>query len=347
MSGKRQHFIPQFYQKGFLSKDNKKNYTYQYLKDGRVLPANIKNVATEGFFYSEGEDHSIDNVITDAEDEFAKLITIFRSDDIDDIYLNDAPKLISHLESRTRSIRVSFQSSATYLMGEVKDKFLRDDVVTKYFKEKVLSDPIKFNELLDGQLDEMNIPLEGRDGIKKFMLANSEQWLPPVAKNLVEEIRPLLAVLISTKLPEAMKSGHLKALRESIHPIVKVQKYNSLTFKVINTDFDIPLGDSIVLFEVDGERSFKPFCEKDDLLKNIYLPISSRKLLWGTLGDLIPNLNDLDLNIARCSMEFFIASSKNERFNYIQREIGENSHILAEEEIDQILDELIGESLKF
>jgi hypothetical protein len=344
MSGKRQHFIPQFYQKGFLSKD-KKNYTYQYLKDGRILPANIKNVATEGFFYSEGEDHSIDNVITDAEDEFAKLITIFRSDDIDDVYFNDVPKLISHLESRTRSIRVSFQNSATYLMGEIKEKFLKDDVLTKYFKEKILSDPNKFNELLDAQLDEKKVPLELRDGIKKLMLANSDQWIPPVVKNLVEEIKPLLDVMISTKLPEAMKSGHLKALRESIHPAIKVKKYDLLTFKVINTDFDIPLGDSIVLFEVDGKRSFKPFCERDDLLKNIYLPISSRRILWGTLDDLIPNLNDLDLNIARCSMEFFIASSKNERFNYIQREIGQNSHILAEEEIDQILDELIGESL--
>lgn len=147
-------------------------------------------------------------------------------------------------------------------MGEVKDKFLREDVLTRYFKEKVFSDPNKFNEIMDGQLDENKVPLELRDGIKKLMFANSEQLIPPILKNLVKEFRPLIDVMISTKLPESMKSGHLKALRESIHPAVKVQKYNLLTFKVINTDFDIPLGDNIVLFEVDSERSFKPFCEK-------------------------------------------------------------------------------------
>ncbi len=50
MSGKRQHYIPRFLQRGFLMGNSKKENTYMYLNGGAQRPSNINNVGVEGFF---------------------------------------------------------------------------------------------------------------------------------------------------------------------------------------------------------------------------------------------------------------------------------------------------------
>ncbi|MGY3349025.1 DUF4238 domain-containing protein [Serratia marcescens] len=344
MSGKRQHFIPQFYQKGFLSEDHKKNYTYQYLKDGRVLSANIKNVGTEGFFYSLNGDHSVDEVITEAETEFAMVVETLRQGKADEIKSSDISKLIAHLEVRTRHIRASFQSSSLYLMGRMKETLMNKKVLMNYFMINIMASPDKLDELLTAEYERMMLPHQLRVQVKKILIENVGQWLPSISEKIVELYTPILTGFMDSKLPDAIKSGHLKELGKSIYPDFKTEKYNSLKYKVLNVDRELPLGDSLVLFEVEGERRFKPFFEKNDLLKNVYIPISRNKLLWGTVDEVNPNLDDIDLYIAECSFEFFIASVRNERLLYIQSMISKNAYIISKEEIDCILSELIADN---
>ncbi len=83
MSGKRHHFIPQFLQRGFASQStNKDTYTWVYRK-GEInsFNANIKNIGLEGYFYAENKETTLDEIITDAETEYAIYVNELRNND--------------------------------------------------------------------------------------------------------------------------------------------------------------------------------------------------------------------------------------------------------------------------
>lgn len=342
MSGKRQHFIPQFLQRGF-SFDNgrKQQYTWQYRLDGKILPANIKNVGTEGFFYSLDTDHSIDDIITDAEDGFSDLVVALKNNNFEGLLPLDIARFISHLEVRTRHIRMSTQESFLFFMKSFEDIFLQKESIITYVMRVITSKPDKFEELIERQLESMDIPYLDKLKLKELMTENSSLWLPAVAEDITKIYKPLLVDLVREKLPRVIKEGHLKALGKSIYPELKVDDYAQLSFNVVNMTHDLPLGDNIVLFEVEGERAFKPFNEKGDILKNIYLPISSRQLLCGSSKGCMPNLYNIDLHIAECSLEYFISPVKNERLLEMQKSINKNAYVISRDNIIKIFFELL------
>ncbi|QKJ58810.2 DUF4238 domain-containing protein [Serratia fonticola] len=342
MSGKRQHFMPQFLQRGFSFDNGKKQqYTWQYRLDGKVLLANIKNVGTEGFFYSLDSDHSVDDTITDAESDFSELVVALQNHNIDNIASLDISKFISHLESRTRHIRISIQNSFSCLMENIGDAFFKKEIIIEYVTRNIISKPNKLEKLIDRQLESMTISSAMKYNLKQLMTNNVNFWLPTTVESMAEVYKPLIAEAIREKLPVVMKVGHLKALNESIFPEAKVNDYVKLEFNVISMNYDLPLGDNMVLFEVEGDRKFKPYYERSDVLRNIYLPISSRKLLCGSSKGCIPSINDLDLHIAECSSEYFISSIKDERSLEMQKLIGKNSYAISNDKIIELLSELI------
>jgi len=65
MSGKRQHSLPRFLLRGFAWRESSGGDVSAHLftKAG-PLETNVKNIAVEGFFYSEGPDSSVDDEMT-------------------------------------------------------------------------------------------------------------------------------------------------------------------------------------------------------------------------------------------------------------------------------------------
>ncbi len=342
MAGKRQHFIPQFYQKGFSELYNKKEqYIWQYRKDGKILHANIKNVGTEGYFYSLNKDSAIDDSITDLENNFAKGIDLIRNGELG--CSHDLAKIIAHFEIRTRHIRTSYANASSYMLNYFKENVLNKEFIISYFKRNIISQPQKMDLIFDKQLANSNVPDGLKNIIKCELRKNIDTWLPSVAGDLISAMKNIWDIELTEKLSDVIKTGHLRALESSLFPLVKVEEYSKLEFNILQADYDIPLGDSIVLFEVEGEREFKPFYEKNDVLKNVYLPLSSKSVLCGSsCGNKVVPKN-LDIQIAKCSSDFFVAAVNNERLTLLINHIGENSQLLSTDEIDLIMQDAIGE----
>src|SRR5947209_1838968 len=114
MAGKRQHFIPQFLQRGFTSHLVKgESFTWVYRKDREPFNANIVNVGVETLFYSRNEDEEIDKAITSLENDLSKSIQLLRKNDSDELRnIERISNLFAHLEVRTRHIRQAFLESA-------------------------------------------------------------------------------------------------------------------------------------------------------------------------------------------------------------------------------------------
>lgn len=337
MSGRRHHYIPQFLQRGFAShSSNKDSYTWVYRK-GDINPfnSNIKNIGMEGDFYSEEKETALDDTITDAETEYGLFVDDLRKAD-DKVKVNKfkAAKLLAHLEVRTKNLRINYRNAGTYVVTEMAKFLENSDNCERFVSNQVKIHAVK---MIEDELTKQGIP-------RTLFPIFRTQFAPLVQEKIpemVESMKGMLQYLIGN-LPETFnksaKSGHIKALLNSHTPPIKVSVYEKLNFQIITTgDPKIPLGDSAVIFNVEGEREFKPFFEIDNKLLAVILPISSTKLLLGSKIGHSVDIAKIPEAIASCSLEYFIASEESSENDNLLKCISNNTSILSKSDMDEIL----------
>ena len=283
MTGKRQHFIPRFLLEGFASHTvGNELFTWVYRKDLPPFNTNIINIGVEGYFYSNGNDTQADEIITQAEESFIVLVRRLRATLAG--LLNDpqVPEMIAHFETRTRHLRENFLRTGNYLVSRLLDFIGDDQFFIPYLERMLLNDPSILKKAFANALNKRGIP----NTILEPLLQLSYPHLPALIEQLTPKL-PELALHLRSILPEvlskAAKSAQIRFFKESLSPPVKVQRYKELTYTVV----DIPeggliLGDSIILFQVEGARPFKTFLDNKDILNAVFLPLNPRRFLVGT-----------------------------------------------------------------
>lgn len=344
MSGKRHHFIPQFLQRGFISgSTNKDSYTWVYRK-GDINPfnANIKNIGLEGYFYAENKETTLDEIITDAETEYAIFVNELRNHDgIEKIDNRSAASLIAHLEIRTKNLRESFKNAGTLLLAEMSN-YLQDASNCEKFVKKQVA--VEAGKMIDEELEKMNVP--------KTLFPIFRQQLAPLIKEKIPEMAENMANMmfyvsqnIDSLLEKSVKAGHIKALLNNHTPPVKVSAYKKLYYQILSTgDLEIPLGDSVAIFHIEGERGYKPYYEVDKKLLAVILPISSSQLLVGASKNYQLNIHEIPVSIAQCSLDYFIATKQSAYNEELVQYISKNASMINDDQIEEILSDLIAGS---
>jgi Protein of unknown function (DUF4238) len=344
MSGKRQHFVPQFLQNGFVSHSNgDEAFTWVYRKNSKPFNANIINVGVEGYFYSQDGDNQVDDEITNLETRFAALVNSLRAGNTEAISNTEAiAEMISHFEIRTRHLRQSASIAIAYglekMLEIVEDPHAFSAFLNRrmpaYIKER-MSENQKNHNFSNLMVETLIIGLRPMWEEKISSLINETPLLYMTNKARVE---------IPKMLKDSLKSGHIDGLKNSAAPKIKVDLYKKMKFSVVKKHKNyFPFGDSIIIFELDGERAFKAICDKDDLIKAVYLPLASDLILVGQFTSENPNLLHIPMAIAQCSLEYFISSTKNNTNQNFQTHIGEYAHLLSKEQIDTTLMNIINE----
>ncbi len=343
MSGKRQHFIPRFLQRGFTShRSGEDAFTWLFRKGAEPFNTNIKNVGVEGHFYNLDGNTALDDEITDFEGELGAFVgELCASDSVVVPDPNIAAGLIAHLEVRTRHIRQNFRDAGQLIADQMLQFFVDNDAASRYFQKKFQNDPSIIRNAL---IEEFRARGASEDQLPHLLALAA-----PLEKQAMAAAVPQTAKLVElmrAELPEmirrASKSGHIKAMLGAISPGVKVEVYQKLYFEsVLTGSLQLPLGDSLVVFEVEGDRRYKPFFEIDDSLLAVYLPLETNRILVGRRITHTPNLPELSSAIAQCSLEFFIAKEQNAEIAKLHGQIGASAFLLSQDQID----ELIGESL--
>lgn len=341
MSGKRQHFIPRFLQKGFASHVKEDEvYTWVFRKDATPFNTNIKNVGVEGNFYSASDGNQADDNLTEAEDGFSKLVAeLFENQDASNLDTGAIAEMIAHLEVRTRHIRQNVSNFSAIIFEEMV-RFCRDEhAFNRYIQNKVEKDPSFLGAPLEQEFKKNDIPISL---IPIFLQANMPQilqMLPQVLPN----IRNSALLFLQTVIPlmeESLKRGHIEALNRGLSPAAKAEAYSELEYQLIRTEENsLPLGDSILVFHIEGDSPYKSFYEKDESLIGIYLPLSSNTVLAGLKTKSEPIISELPKAISKCSLEYFISSAKNDLTDSLHSQIGMFANILSTVQIELILDE--------
>jgi hypothetical protein len=338
MAGDNQHFIPQFLQRGFAShKEGNTAYTWEYRR--HVAPQNqrIKEVGAEPKFYTEPGDTAVDEAITRAENNYGNLIHRLRAGPPGPVSEPLIPEFIAHLEIRTRHLRQSFLQGVDYIVARIVD--LMDD--TDRFLPLVQSRTAA--ELRHRTIAEVrkrrNAPRDINAEVNRLVKL-AKKHVPDAIETIKPQIVALAAALraqLPALVADATKRGHLAALKQTIAPLARSQSVAGLKFRIREVaEGTLVLGDSALLFSIDGPRPFQPYTEKGDPICAVFLPFASDRIL---IGERTPTDWPIDLlihQIARCSLEYFIADKSTAENVILANEIGVDAQLLPGRELEEI-----------
>lgn len=345
MSGKRHHYIPRFLQNGFSSHSvNDQYFSWVYRKNSAPFNTNIINIGVEGLFYTQENNSTLDDKITTAEGALSALVYELRNNELDILQNKDAIiNLLVHLELRTRHLRHSLALTGTALIEEFLKFLEKDENITSYVRGKFKRHPHIIHEIMIEELKKNNIPLSLLPHLMQKSEIFLDQALPATINKFKIEL-PSYRKSLQKKLTSGAKFGHIKLLNDDASYYIKTHLFQHLNFKVYtNTKERFPLGDAPVLFEFHGEKGFKPFSDKNDLIKCVYLPLAPHTILIGAGQGEQPDLRLIPLKIAQCSLEYFISDKCTKETADLHKHISEQACILSENEITSIIDDVINE----
>ncbi|MCM2364305.1 DUF4238 domain-containing protein [Pseudomonas sp. SR18] len=340
MAGVYQHFIPRFLQKGFRIPSNAKDVrSWMYDRRREARPTNLKAIGMEGHFYAVETEPDLDDKITIAEEKvYAPLIDRLRRCQLDEQDISGIPDLLAHFEIRSRHVRKNIESAGDACIGYILQR---------------MADPKALSQLLMPHLN-LESPafvqaigeVANADQVKQLLAQRGDLLTGEFFEPFIQMAAAQIAALGPSNkdvIARAVKQSHIRVMSESVSPEKRADRFRALSYSVETyTPGDLPLGDSIVLFHVKGKRAFSPFLDKEDELVHVVLPLTPSLFLIGTTGTYQgPPTYDMPREIARCSMDYFIASEAKPRLADLRYEIGSNAQWVSEAEVDGIMEEVI------
>lgn len=343
MAGIRQHYIPQFLQKGFISHTENDNFfTWVFRKDRPPFNSNLRQVGLEKLFYTEDKDWTLDNIITEQEKVFSSTILDIRiNNSINNYSSTELATLIAHFEVRTRHFRESFLNSAQYVSNKIIKCLENDEIFTNFIFQHFKKNPSLLRDALVKELQELSISKGDKDLICKSIIPhiNVENLHKLVPNISLSSVLTSIKSLLVNGLVLTIKHGHIQALiQEDSRPEIKIDLYSKLNYSLIaNEQINFPLGDSIVLFKMANTNSFKPLYQESDNIQAIILPISSNMLLLGSAENYCLDIENIPNEIVSCSLEYFICCEQTEKYINLSKNIGSNAELITKEEMNKLI----------
>ncbi len=350
MAGSRHHQIPQLLMRGFASRTIPKKkgdtvFVWVHRKNAAPFECSTVDVGVEKKFYSD-ETVSVDGAITELEGPFAECLNKLRRC-ADGFRVTDSTFLefVVHMTSRTKHVRDSFTNSMgvlsdelfSYLSENWREYFGRyfaknRDVIRNELKESLMKNNassvqrVIANQLLNSlTADKMVRIIETTD--------NYDLWFP------------LMREYLSAQLNDLVKQAHIKSLLTSLVPEPRVEHFQEFHWYVRRSSETLILGDVCCSFQIDSK--FTSLGGVQENIQSIHVPISSDCVIVASLTDELPSINPGALNevSAKISREYFVTKERSPEMSRLQTLIGTDSEFLTKAELQQIMNEVIEESL--
>lgn len=339
MSGRKHHHVPQFLQRRFGQTGRKSTKVFVYKKDGRVFPTSTENYGAERDFYAEGDDFFVDDLITDYEEDIQPFLG--RLIEGDPLALSDSrtiSEIISHLEMRSAFLRSQMIEVSGVLAEFLQRTFADRASVKKMLTACFFENPEMLRDAITQNF--------GSDGVSVAL----EEFVTSQIGTLIENnMQPLLDSLTDTLFNAqslfagSIKPAHLKALRSHPADVARRETYEGFIYKLQKLhDCSLVLPDTMVAFSTKSRLT--PFTQKNDEVIEIFLPLSSNKLLVGCKKTPIqrtgPEMNSI---LASTSFASFIAPDDNPQLRKLAKKIGRNAVLLPETDARRMFREVVAE----
>lgn len=315
MSGRKQHYIPQFLLRGFAEPGAGKNLQVRVIAPDRTFACGTNGIAAEREFYSRLDDglEALDHVVTRAEEEYALLYRSLLATNHGDLAPAEVvARLLTHLTVRALHTRETVTIGGQYAVKRVSD-LLKDPAFTKARLGISRGRPsVELQSKLDEfyNLHKMVIQKQGlsRHDFRRYAMRKlSENWTE-LARDLHKDVDHLTSFL---GLRDMVVTGHQKVLMNSLEPAERVDALADLKWEAIRLDQKVfVLPDSIAIAHGAGVGACPFGFVANEELSGIIFPLSPRMALCAgayrsrnILATLLPTF---PVYAAMCSLRFLV-----------------------------------------
>ncbi|NSY49635.1 hypothetical protein [Agrobacterium tumefaciens] len=346
MAGIIQHEIPQLFQRGFLIPETgDAERVFVFRRGGKSYPSHINRSGAERYFYSQPSptgERTLDDEITDYENRLAKLVSELRSLSGG---VNADPavsaEVIAHLTTRNAHLRGALVHGFDTLTQGAMEVFGNEANWRALFgiQTPQISDTFRnrIGEIFSKHpaVQMSGIPL---DLLERFSFAALREGLSPFFEQQLPFLQQVIQNL-SVEAPANVRDIHNKVLEGAPAPIARINALSTLVWLTHETAFNVILPDCVAISrDRDGQYHPLMMAAFDDI-QDVYLPLTSRKILVGSHKK---DSRDIDLSMfnaaaAECSHTYFISGFNLPEIASLSASIGMRSVRVVDAAISEAL----------
>lgn len=340
-SGPNQHFIPRFFQKPFAVRPKRKEI-WVFSRDHVPELKKLKKIGTSDYFYSGPNDEcssTLDDKITTIETPISRKLAIIREQSSGAaVNSNDAAEIVNHLVPRTAHTRMTL-ARGLWMMFHNVEAISSDSSAVKKLMGLDEDEPTEnFREALEEKFGEIvsDNPVLPKHLCERIMFCLMKENI----QSHMPEMTPVIQDMCRTGkgLAEGIvKGAHNRTLLEFMNSIPRLKMLEALNWTVQSAPAIGAILPDCVALAIDQSGVTMPAMFSDwDQTKAIIMPISPDKLLVGSNKDFeVEEELDYNLEAVKCSHDFFLSSTNNERLIELNQLLGLRS--------TQIIDDLVNE----
>lgn len=315
MAGKRQHYIPQFLQRGFLAESRKEENgecTWWHFRGNPSRLQPIRHIGVKEYFYSRLSSDgrvTLDDIITQQEQKIQNELATIKSCSTGEI-LESArvSKFAVHFALRAAYLRSIFDAAGKQLIAGAVSLFSTPEGARSQLGLDGAQLNCHFSSALKSASE--SAKKNGLDIPPPLLERLAFYYLRENPEELTRDIQPaiLKAQEIFIKgLPETIATAHQKALSNGNHTAWE-DRLAALNWRLY--DFEsVVLPDCVVIAkDISGNWAPVLLSKEKEVVACIF-PITCRRALVGTNQlDFALTAREINEASARCSSDFFIAS---------------------------------------
>jgi hypothetical protein len=353
MSGRKQHYIPQFLLRSFGEAGSGKKLQVRVFTSEQDFIVPTDGIATQREFYSKfgGDDVSLDDRITYAENEYFAIFT-----DLLECPANSSPdsrdvaRLLVHLGVRGNHLRESAATACAYAMRRAGQLLADESYLKRIMGVGQVDPPPSVQKLLDNAFNERRAMLQkariSRHEFRRKMFAElNDKWDSLISGN--DFVFSALAGMIDVR--EISREAHNDVLSKDMEPEKRVEILAAMDWYI--RDWASPvfvLSDAIALAH-DVDRAAMPamFVGIDEL-QGVIFPLSPTRAVCSgvysseiVLETLVSNFPEF---AARASWEFVVVPPSYGNAAVDSSLIGSGVGSLIYESIEAAMAESLAES---
>lgn len=284
MSGKKQHIIPQFFQRNF----SKTNKIYRYNKDGKFFGISIGDNYAENYAYSSSSDMTLDTKITDEETHIFSTLNKLLEQETDSEYIidNEVNRFVLHFFLRNK-----------YIFDGLYEKMLKDLEYISEFNENEFINHIN------------NIYSKNRSVLtsNNIDIVSFQNICNKPIKKIMEKFNETLLNFKKSKVMYEFGSD-----TKTAHVL------NDFKYRLENRD-SLICADTIFCSYDLSNKNYCPYIDKNT--NHIIFPLSKTKLLVLYKEDVSLTDNEIEKALISCCYNSFSIDIKNEYYSNICRNI--------------------------
>ncbi|WP_417624043.1 DUF4238 domain-containing protein [Paremcibacter congregatus] len=337
MAGRKQHFIPQSFLKGFVIPDG--NDKLWMFRKGSTEPIAVgrKDTAAQRDFNSEpstGGMPTLDDNITQYEgSSFAQKLRLLRKlDPGDKVNSIDVAEVLTHLIVRNSHTRSIMREGIFQMLEAFTGPDPGIDVITRLSSNK---GGTEVRQAIEGVISDNN--LEELTGFHQhtlfkmghFLLRERFPSLMPQMKNDID----VFINAMQERTPEFARSGHQKALAKSHTPESRISYLSKFSWMVENSPSEgVILPDCVALGLNDSNVWIPVILGDPSVFKAIIAPLTRDKFLVGRL-DFKEELDLKNFNqwASAASFDFFWSHRSGDDLSQISSNIGTGSKSILQD----------------